>query len=66
MVRLHHLVNGHKFEQILGEVEDRGAWHAAKNQRSQRIRHDLETEQQLRPQVNYSYHKIKIISKTNA
>ena len=29
MFRLHHLVNGHKFEQILGEVEDRGAWHAA-------------------------------------
>ena len=34
--------------------------------RSQRIGHDLETEQQLRPQVNYSSHKIIIISKAKA
>ena len=29
MVRSHHILNGLKFEQILGEVEERGAWHAA-------------------------------------
>ena len=28
IVRWHHLLNGHKFEQILG-TEDRGAWWAA-------------------------------------
>ena len=29
MARLHHRLNGHKFEQILGDGEGRGAWHAA-------------------------------------
>ena len=30
MARWHHQINGHVFEQNLGEiVKDRGAWHAA-------------------------------------
>ena len=29
MVGWHHLVNGHKCEQILGDGEDREAWHVA-------------------------------------
>ena len=29
MVRQHHRLNGHEFEQTLGEVKDREAWCAA-------------------------------------
>ena len=29
MVRWHHRLNGHEFEQALGDTEDREAWHAA-------------------------------------
>ena len=29
MVGWHHRLNGHKFEQALGDGEDREAWHAA-------------------------------------
>ena len=29
MVGWHHRLNGHEFEQALGERDDREAWHAA-------------------------------------
>ena len=29
MVGWHHRLNGHEFEQALGVVEDKEAWHAA-------------------------------------
>ena len=29
MVGWHHLLDGHEFEQALGDGEDREAWHAA-------------------------------------
>ena len=29
MVRWHHRLNGHEFEQTLGHVEGHEAWHAA-------------------------------------
>ena len=29
MVRQHHLLNGHEFEQTAGDSEDRGAWCSA-------------------------------------
>ena len=28
MVRWHHVLDGHEFEQLLGVVMDREAWHA--------------------------------------
>ena len=28
-VRLHHQFNGYEFDQILGDSEGQGAWHAA-------------------------------------
>ena len=50
MVGWHHWLNGHKFEQTQGEVSlmDREAWHAAVHKKlgSQRVGHDLVTEQQ--------------------
>ena len=45
MVKGHHWLNGHKFEQTREIVKDRGAWCAAVH-RSQRVRHKLATEQQ--------------------
>ena len=45
MVRQHHRVNGHKFEQTLGESEGQGSL-ACCSQGSQRIGQDLGTEQQ--------------------
>ena len=32
MVGWHHRLNGHEFEQALGERDDREAWHAAVHQ----------------------------------
>ena len=46
MVGWHHWLNGHEFEQTLGDSEDREAWCAAMG--SQRFGHDLATEQQQR------------------
>ena len=42
MVVWHHQLNGHEFEQSLGDSEGEGAWLAA----FQRVSHDLATEQQ--------------------
>ena len=44
MVGWHHRPNGHEFEQTPETVKDREAWCAAVH-RSQRVRHDLVTEQ---------------------
>ena len=44
MVILPHQLNGHEFEQILGDSEDREAWCAAAVG-LERIGHDLVTEQ---------------------
>ena len=43
MAGWHHQLNGHEFEQTQEMVKDREAWHALM---SQRVRHDLVTEQQ--------------------
>ena len=43
MVRLHHQLNGHEFEQTLGDSG--GAWHAVVHGVT-RVGHDLVTEQQ--------------------
>ena len=39
MVGWHHQLNGHEFEQVLGDGEGQGAWHA-ESMGSQRVRHD--------------------------
>ena len=44
MVRQHHQLNGHEFEQTLGNSEDREAWRAAVH--GVRVRHDLAIIQQ--------------------
>ena len=43
MVRKHHQLNGHEFEETLGVVEDREAWHAAVHG-LQTVGHDWVTE----------------------
>ena len=45
MVGWHHWLSGHEFEQTLGVVKDREAWCVAVHG-SQKVRHDLATEQQ--------------------
>ena len=45
MVGWHHRLDGHEFEQLQETEEDRGTWCSAICG-SQRVRHDLETEQQ--------------------
>ena len=45
MFRQYHRLNGHEFEQTPGDVEDKGAWHAAVY-RVNRVRHNLATEHQ--------------------
>ena len=45
VIRQHHRLNGHEFEQTLGESEGWRAWPAAAH-RVQRVRHDFMTEQQ--------------------
>ena len=51
MVRQHHQLNGHEFEQTLGNSEDREAWRAAVH--GVRVRHDLATEQQQGSGTHY-------------
>ena len=46
MVGWHHWLNGHEFEQTLGDNGHRGAWCAIQSVRSQRVGYDLATEQQ--------------------
>ena len=45
MVGWHHWFNEHEFKQILRDGEGQGSWHTA-ILGSQRVRHDLEIEQQ--------------------
>ena len=45
MIGWHHQLNGHEFEQVLGDGEGQGAWHA-ESMGSQRVRHDWATEKQ--------------------
>ena len=45
MAGWNHQLNGHEFEQTLGDSEDRGDW-CAKSMGSQRVRHNLAIEQQ--------------------
>ena len=47
MVGQHHLLNGHEFEQIPGDSEGQAGM-ACCSAWSRRVRHNLETEQQLR------------------
>ena len=46
MVGWHHRLNAHEFEQTLGESEGRGSLACCSPQGSQRVGHDLATEQQ--------------------
>ena len=46
MVGWHHRPNAHEFEQTLGESEGRGSLACCSPQGSQRVGHDLATEQQ--------------------
>ena len=46
MVGCHHPLNGHEFEQTLGDSEGRESLSCCRPMGSQRIRHDLATEQQ--------------------
>ena len=47
MVAWHHRLNGHEFEQALGDGEGQGSLACWVHQ-VKRVRHDLETEQQLK------------------
>ena len=49
MVRWHHQINGHEFEQILEDSEEHGM---LQSMGSQRDRHNLETEQDRNKDVN--------------
>ena len=44
MVGWHHQLDGHEFEQTLGDSEGQGSLVFCKSMRSQRVRHDLVTE----------------------
>ena len=46
MVGWHHRLNGHEFEQTLGDGEGQGSLARYKSMKSQRVGHNLETEQQ--------------------
>ena len=46
MVGWHHRLNRHEFEQTLGNGEGQGKPGVMQSMESQRVRHDLETEQQ--------------------
>ena len=46
MVGWHHLLNGHEFEQTLGDGEGQESLALLQSMGSQRVRHDLVTEQQ--------------------
>ena len=46
MVGWHHQLNGHEFEQTLGDAEGKGSLACYKSTKSQRVGHNLETEQQ--------------------
>ena len=44
MVGCHHWLNGHEFEQALGDGKGRGSLACLQSMGSQRVRHDLVTE----------------------
>ena len=46
MVGWHHQLSGHMFEQTLGDSEGQGSHAVLHSMESQRVRHDLATEQQ--------------------
>jgi len=46
MVGWHHLLNGHEFEQTLGDDEGQESLALLQSMGLQRVRHDLATEQQ--------------------
>ena len=46
MVGWHHRLNGHEFEQTPGDSEGQGSLGVLQSMGSQRIGHDLATEQQ--------------------
>ena len=46
MVRQHHLLNGHEFDQTLGDSEGQENLGVLPSMGSQRVRHSLVTEQQ--------------------
>ena len=45
MVGWHHRLDGHEFEQALGDGERQGSLACCSPQGQQRVRHDLATEQ---------------------
>ena len=47
MVGWHHRLNGHEFEQTLGDTEGLGSLGMPQSMGSQRVRQDLATEQQV-------------------
>ena len=49
MVRQHHQLNGHESEQTLGESEGQRSLACCSPWGSQRVGHDLVTEQQQQP-----------------
>ena len=60
MVGWHHWLNGHEFEQILGDSEGQGD-RACHNPGSQGVGHALETEQQQQHGCSYTHSKWIII-----
>ena len=46
MVAWHHQLNGHEFEQTSGDSEGQGNLGVLRSMGSQRVRHNLATEQQ--------------------
>ena len=46
MVGWYHRLNEHMFEQTLGDTEGQGSYAVLQSTESQRVRHDLATEQQ--------------------
>ena len=55
MVGWHHLLNGHEFEQTLGDGEGQESLALLQSMGSQRVRHDLVTDQQEKIAVKAVY-----------
>ena len=54
----HHRVNGHEFEQILGDSEEKRSMLQSTHAVLQRVRHDLATEQKQQYYQLFSGYKI--------
>ena len=58
MVRWHHCLNGHEFEETLGDSEGQGSLECCSS-RSRRVGHDLATEHNKDKKILFQYLEIR-------